>query len=81
MYLLTLPGHSINDGIGRELCSFHYVYLGDAAARVAKLGQSVLLAKMDIGQDGYLPSISECSMQWHAKINTSLAFDGAVKHT
>ena len=48
---LSAPlGHSVNDGIAKELCSLHYASLDDAAAKVSELGQGALLAKMDIRQ-------------------------------
>ena len=50
MDLSAPQGHSVNDGISKELCSLHYSSLDDAAAKVAELGQGALLAKMDIRQ-------------------------------
>ena len=47
---LSSHGHSVNDGIAKELCSLHYSSIDDAAARVATLGPGCLLAKMDIRQ-------------------------------
>ena len=38
MDLSTPAGHSVNDGISRELCSLHYASLDDTAARVIGLG-------------------------------------------
>ena len=46
---LSAPhGHSVNDGIAKELCSLHYSSVDEAAAKVAELGTGTLLAKMDI---------------------------------
>lgn len=48
---LSAPrGHSVNDGIAKELCSLHYASLDNAVAKVAELGQGALLAKTDIRQ-------------------------------
>ena len=48
---LSAPlGHSVNDGINRELCTFHYTSISDAATRLCTLGNGALLAKMDIEQ-------------------------------
>ena len=50
MNLSTPLGHSVNNGIAKELCSLHYASLDDAATEVSELGQGALLAKMDICQ-------------------------------
>ena len=48
---LSAPvGHSVSDGISRELWSLHYASLDNTAARVIDFGQGMLLAKMDIRQ-------------------------------
>ena len=48
---LSAPlGHSVNDGIDRELCTFHYTSISDAATCLCTLGNRALLAKMDIKQ-------------------------------
>ena len=48
---LSAPlGSSVNDGISRELCSFHYVTVDTAAAQMYARGRGSLLAKMDIKQ-------------------------------
>jgi len=48
---LSAPhGSSVNDGIDRDFCSFHYVSVDTAAARMHNLGRGALLAKMDIKQ-------------------------------
>lgn len=40
MDLSSPHSHSINDGISKEICSFHYSSLDDAAAQVARLGHT-----------------------------------------
>ena len=50
MDLSAPQGHSVNDGIAKEMCSLHYSSLDDAATRVAAMGPGALLAKMDIRQ-------------------------------
>ena len=46
---LSFPdGHSINDGIDRDLCSLTYSTIDEVADLVARLGQGTLLAKVDI---------------------------------
>jgi len=50
MDLSSSAGHSINNGISKELCSFHYTPVSEATAQVCKKGPSALLAKMDIKQ-------------------------------
>ena len=48
---LSAPdGHSVNDGIVKELASLSYVTVQAIAARVLKLGRGTLMAKMDIKQ-------------------------------
>ena len=48
--LSSPEGYSINDGIDKEDCSFHYVSVDVAAAQIAESRQGALLAKMDIKQ-------------------------------
>lgn len=50
MDLSAPPGHSVNDGIAKELCSLHYSSVDEAAAKLMELGSGALLAKMDIRQ-------------------------------
>ena len=50
MDLSSPSGHSVNDGIAKELCSLRYASLDLAAAKVAELGSGALLSKMDICQ-------------------------------
>ncbi len=46
---LSFPdGHSVNDGIDRDLCSLTYSTVDEVADLVARLGQGTLLAKVDI---------------------------------
>ena len=47
---LSSQGHSVNNGISRELCSLHYTSVDEAAKWVATLGAGAQLAKMDIRQ-------------------------------
>ena len=48
---LSAPdGHSVNDGIAKELASLSYITVEEVAAQVLKLGRGTLLAKMDIKQ-------------------------------
>ncbi len=42
------PGHSINDGIDKDLCSLVYVTVDIAIEQITKLGQGSRLAKIDI---------------------------------
>ena len=50
MDLSSPQGHSINDGIAKELCSLQYTSVDEAASRMVHLGKGTLLAKMDIKQ-------------------------------
>ena len=50
MDLSSPPGRSVNDGISKELCSFHYTSVDEAAKKMVLLGKGALLAKMDIKQ-------------------------------
>ena len=43
-------GHSVNDGIDKELSSLKYVSVDDVVAKVLGLGRGAELAKMDIKQ-------------------------------
>ena len=48
---LSAPeGHSINDGISKELASLSYVSVDDVVACALKEGKGALLAKMDVKQ-------------------------------
>ena len=48
---LSAPeGHSVNDGIDKELASLSYVSVDDVVAGIVQYGQGTLLAKMDIRQ-------------------------------
>ena len=48
---LSAPeGHSINDGISKELASLSYVSVDDVVACTLKEGKGALLAKMDVKQ-------------------------------
>ena len=50
MDLSSPHGHSVNDGISKELCSLQYTSVDEAARRMVHLGKGTLLAKMDIQQ-------------------------------
>ena len=50
MDLSSPEGHSVSDGISKELCSFHYTSVDEAANQVCRKGCGALLAKMDIKQ-------------------------------
>ena len=73
MDLSSPHGHSINDGIAKELCSIHYASVDDAASQVVEVGQGAFLAKMDIRQ-AYrnIPVASQdrhlLGLQWNGKV-------------
>ena len=46
--LSSPEGHSVNDGIAKELASLCYVSVDDVVAQVVRLGRGSMLAKMDI---------------------------------
>ena len=46
--LSSPEGGSVNDGIGRELCSLSYVRVDDIVSIILKLGRGTLLAKFDV---------------------------------
>lgn len=48
MDLSSPEGYSVNDGIAKEDCTFHYASVDLAVARITQLGTGALLAKMDI---------------------------------
>ena len=48
--LSTPDGHSVNDGISKELASLSYVSVDDVVAGILQRGRGTLLAKMDIRQ-------------------------------
>ena len=50
MDLSSPLGRSVNDGISKELSSFHYTSVDEAAKKMVLLGKGALLAKMDIKQ-------------------------------
>ena len=46
---LSAPeGHSVNDGISKELASMHYASMDDAVNTIRRLGRGTLLAKLDL---------------------------------
>ena len=48
--LSSPSGHSVNDGISKELASLTYVSVDDIVVEVGRRGRGTLLAKMDIKQ-------------------------------
>ena len=48
--LSSPEGHSVNDGIPKELCSLGYMSVDDVVAQVLKLGKGSELAKVDVQQ-------------------------------
>ena len=48
--LFSPEGHSVNDGISRDLSSLSYVSVDDVVAGIIQRGRGTLLAKMDIRQ-------------------------------
>ena len=50
MHLSALQGHSVNEGISRELCTCHYTSVDQAAEQIVRWGKGTLMAKMDIKQ-------------------------------
>ena len=50
--LSSPSGHSVNDGIPRDLCSLQYTSVDDAVGILQRLGRGTQLIKLDI-QDAY----------------------------
>ena len=48
--LSSPTGHSVNEGIDKELSTLKYVSVDEVVARVLSQGKGVMLAKMDIKQ-------------------------------
>ena len=48
--LSSPEGHSVNDGIGKELATLTYVSIDEVMEQVLQSGRGALLAKMDIKQ-------------------------------
>ena len=46
--LSSPEGHSVNDGISKDLCSLSYVSIDDAVTGILQVGRGALMAKMDI---------------------------------
>ena len=46
--LSSPKGMSVNDGIDKEACSFHYASVAEAARRIVACGQGALMAKLDL---------------------------------
>ena len=53
--LSSPEGHSMNDGISRDLSSLSYVSIDDVVAGIIQRGRGALLAK-----NGYTPGLSKC---------------------
>ena len=62
LYLSSPRGHSVNDGIEKELCSLKYASVEDAVQMIWSLGQGTLLAKIDI-EHAYrnIPQFTTCN--------------------
>lgn len=41
-------GHSVNDGVGPNLCSLEYMSVDQAATIILGLGRSIIIAKLDV---------------------------------
>ena len=54
--LLSPSGASTNDGVDGQYCFLRYTSIDDAAKMIAKLGQRMLLTKIDI-----VPCLQECT--------------------
>ena len=48
--LSSPDGHSVNDGIPKELASLKYISVDEVVARIVQLGRNTIMAKMDIKQ-------------------------------
>lgn len=48
--LSSPDGHSVNDGVQKDLASLSYISVDDVVAEVLKKGRGTLLAKMDVKQ-------------------------------
>ena len=46
--LSSPEGHSVNDGIPKELASLHYVTVDDVVTHIVQLGKGAVMAKMDV---------------------------------
>ena len=48
---LSAPeGHSVNDGVPRDLCSLRYMSIDDVVAQILRGGKGTELAKIDVRQ-------------------------------
>ena len=71
--LSSPQGHSVNDGITKESCSFHYTSINEAAKHILSSGPGTLMAKMDI-QHAYrnIPVAPEdrhlLGMSWNGRL-------------
>ena len=86
MDLSSPSGHSVNDGIAKEDCSFHYASIDLTTTQITKLGKGTLLAKMDI-QRAYrnIPVApvdrSLLGLQWQGKIYVDKALPFGLRST
>ena len=46
--LSSPEGHSVNNGIPKELASLHYVTVDDVVTHIVLLGKGAVMAKMDV---------------------------------
>ena len=77
--LSSPEGHSINDGIRKDLCSLSYISVTKAAEAVSRMSHDALLAKVDIRSTYRMLPIHPddrwlLGMQWEGKlfVNTFL---------
>lgn len=75
------PGHSVNDGISKDLCSLSYVSVDDVAEEVGRMGRGALMAKFDLKSAyRHIPVHPDdrrlLGMEWEGKlfIDTRLPF-------
>ena len=78
MDLSSPVGHSVNDGISKVSCTFHYTDISEAAAHIIFLGRGSLMAKIDI-QQAYrnipvAPEDRHLSWQGHVFVDRVLPF-------
>lgn len=72
-------GHSVNEGIARELCSLSYVSVDDIATRVLNLGRGALVAKFDLkAAYKHIPVHPEDRWLWGMEWNGGLYLDAVL---
>lgn len=79
--LSSPTGHSVNDGIGRELATLSYISVDDVVTGILQLGQGSMMAKMDIRQAYRNVPVHPCDrpllgMQWNGRtyVDAALPF-------